>query len=83
MVSFRIDVSPEVLGTGVFSAVPVTVLLRHIKFQFCISNSQIAFLKDALGRFTVCNTVMQLRDSSHVMTLRNRSNKQSSTNLQV
>jgi len=62
---FGIDVSPEVLSTGVYSKLPVTVLLRYcIKFQFCVSKSQTAFLKDPLGKFTVYNIVMQLRNSN-------------------
>jgi hypothetical protein len=77
---FGIDVSPEVLSAGVYIKLPVTVLLRYIKFQFCISNSQIALLKDPLVKFTVCNIVMQLRNSSHMMTLWKRSNGQRSKN---
>ena len=43
-----------------------------LNLSFCISNSQIAFLRGPLGKFTVYNIVMQLMNSSHMMTLRKR-----------
>jgi hypothetical protein len=43
--------SYEVLSTGVFSELPVIVLERLTEFQFCVSNSLIALLKDTLGKY--------------------------------